>query len=80
MIATRVYEEVVDFLASGASPEQIVAYAPSEEAKARVWELIQREKAGGLPQMEADELAVYMQLEHIVRLAKARARVRLTSK
>jgi hypothetical protein len=80
MVATRVYEEVIDFLASGASPEEIIAYTPSDGAKARVWELIQRKKASELSPEGDEELAVYAQLEHIMRLAKARARIRVTPK
>jgi hypothetical protein len=40
--------------------------------------LIQRKKASELSPEEDEELAVYAQLEHIMRLAKARARIRVT--
>ncbi|MCB9147565.1 MAG: hypothetical protein H6641_02305 [Caldilineaceae bacterium] len=79
MIASPVYEEIIDFLAAGTTPDRIIAFRPSERAKARVEELIHREKTSGLSIEETDELNHYMQLEHIMRLAKARARQYLSS-
>ena len=74
---SRVYEEIIDFLAAGTTPSKIVAFEPSAEAKARVNEMIQREKTTGLSVEENSELAQYLQLEHLMRLAKARARAHL---
>jgi len=73
---TRVYEEIIDFLAGGFTPDSLIAYQPSEEAKSRVEDLIAREKAEGLTAEEISELNHYMELEHILTLAKARARAR----
>ena len=39
MPMTRVYEEISDFVAAGNSPRDVVAYQPSEAAKARVTDL-----------------------------------------
>jgi hypothetical protein len=75
---TRAYEEVIDFIAAGTSPQEVIAFQPSEEAKARVADLIHREKTTGLSSEETAELEHYLQLEHIMRLAKARARAYLT--
>jgi hypothetical protein len=74
----QAYEEIIDFIAAGTSPSEVVAFQPSEAAKARVAELIHREKTTGLSLEETNELSHYMQLEHIMRLAKARARLHLT--
>ena len=73
----RAYEEIIDFIAAGTTPRRVVAFQPSEEAKARVAELIEREKASGLSPEESTELNHYLQLEHLMRLAKARARAHL---
>lgn len=73
----RAYEELIDFLAAGTSPLQIVAFRPSEDARARVEELLVREKSDGLSGEESSELNHYLQLEHLMRLAKARARAHL---
>jgi hypothetical protein len=73
MSTLRAYEEVVDFIAAGTSPQNVVAFRPSETAKERVADLIQREKTTSLSPDEKSELDHYMQLEHLMRLAKARA-------
>ncbi|HYU35743.1 MAG TPA: hypothetical protein VEW48_26600 [Thermoanaerobaculia bacterium] len=69
----RAYEELIDFIAAGSSPRSVIAFRPSEATRARVAELLSREKAGGLTPDEGSELEHYLQLEHIMRLAKARA-------
>ncbi|BAU14559.1 hypothetical protein LEP3755_51080 [Leptolyngbya sp. NIES-3755] len=74
MAMSRAYEEVIDFIAAGTTPSNIVDFQPSEESKQRVADLIYREKTIGLTQEETSELDHYMQLEHLMRLAKARAR------
>jgi hypothetical protein len=74
MSTNKAYEEVIDFLAAGTSPGNLIAFRPSEEAKQRVAALIEREKAATLTSDEKSELEHYMQLEHLMRLAKARAR------
>ena len=74
MIASPVYEEIIDFLAAGTTPDSIIAFRPSAAAKAHVEELIHREKTAGLSADETTELNHYMQLEHLMRLAKIRAR------
>jgi hypothetical protein len=67
------YEEIVDFIAAE-SPSRVIAFRPSESTRARVADLLARERAGSLRAEEASELEHYLQLEHIMRLAKARAR------
>ena len=74
MPMTRAYEEIIDFIAAGASPHDVMTYQPSVASKARVADLIQQEKTTGLSPEEAAELDHYLQLEHVMRLAKARAR------
>lgn len=75
----RAYEEIIDWLANGFTPAALVAYRPSEAVRERVAELIGKEKTDGLTSSEATELAHYLQLEHLLRLAKARARHRLAA-
>lgn len=74
MSTIKAYDEVIDFIAAGSAPGDVVAFRPSEEAKERVRHLIEREKSATLSPAEKSELEHYMQLEHIMRLAKARAR------
>ena len=70
---TKAYEELVDFIAAGTKPDDVIAYEPSEATKERVANLIHKEKTNGLTPEDKSELDHYMQLEHIMRLAKARA-------
>jgi hypothetical protein len=79
MIASPAYEEIVEFIAAGTTPSSVVAFRPSEAVKARVADLIDREKTEGLTADETAELNHYMQLEHLMRLAKARARKHLVN-
>jgi hypothetical protein len=74
----RAYEEVIDFIAAGTTPDSLVAFHPSSEVKERVADLLYREKTTGLSSDEKAELDHYMQLEHLMRLAKARARQHIT--
>ncbi len=74
LFAIKVYEEVVDFIAAGTTPQNVIAFRPSDAAQERVEDLLSREKEGELSPAEKSELNHYLQLEHLMRLAKARAR------
>jgi hypothetical protein len=74
MSLARAYEEVVDFIAGGTTPSTVASYRPSPEVRERVADLIHREKNEGLSSEETSELDHYMQIEHLMRLAKARAK------
>jgi hypothetical protein len=76
--ASPVYLEIIDFIAAGTTPEAVTHFQPSVEAQRRVAELIQREKEQPLSPDERAELDHFMELEHILRMAKARARQILT--
>lgn len=67
------YEEIVDFIASGTTPDSVIKFRPSESTRLRVLDLVQRQKASGLNEEETAELHRYLELEHIMRMAKARA-------
>jgi hypothetical protein len=73
------YEEFVDFIAGGTTPQGVVDFRPSEETRGLVEDLIRREKTTGLSGPEKANLQYYLQFEHLMRLAKARARQRLSA-
>lgn len=73
----KAYEEVIEFIAAGTSPSSVIGFQASSATREWVAELIYREKTTGLSPEEASELDHYLQLEHIMRLAKARARQHL---
>jgi hypothetical protein len=71
---TLAYEEIVDFIAHGSNPADVARFQPSEHAVARVRTLVEREKNGSITDAETRELEQASQLEHLMRLAKAKAR------
>ncbi|HEX5869301.1 MAG TPA: hypothetical protein VFY65_02730 [Longimicrobium sp.] len=79
MDATPAYLEVVDFIATGPTPDRIAAFRPSDAARKRVLELLQRQQTGEIQPQEASELDDYLQLEHLMRLIKDRARQHLAA-
>jgi len=68
------YLEVIDFLAAGTTPESLIGFRPSATVQARVADLIQREQEASLSPDEMQELADFLQLEHLMIMAKAQAR------
>ena len=68
------YFEIIEFIAAGTTPEAVVHFRPSSEAQQRVVELIEREREGSLSVDEKAELDHFVELEHILRMAKAKAR------
>jgi hypothetical protein len=74
MSAPRSYDEIIDFIAAGTTPEGVVAFHPSDGVQQRVAELVERSKNDGISSEEQSELEDFLQLEHIMIMAKARAR------
>jgi hypothetical protein len=74
MDAARSYDEIVDFIAKGTTPESVIAFRPSAALQERVAELSERASDGTITGVERSELEDCLQLEHIMVMAKARAR------
>ena len=70
----RAYDEIVEFIAAGTTPESVAHFESSQQTKEYVADLIHKEKTAGLTPDESSELDHFMKLEHLMRLAKARAR------
>jgi hypothetical protein len=77
MTESRAYDEFVNFIAAGPSSELVATFQPSEATREHVADLVAREKTTGLSAEEMSELDHYLHVEHLMRLAKARARTRL---
>ena len=73
----KAYQEIVEWISAGPSVQQVADFQASASVKERVANLIHKEKTAGLLPEEKSELDHYEELEHIMRLAKARARQRL---
>lgn len=67
-----VYDELAFFLAN-LSPRKVLAYKASSKAQQRVSILLEKNSSTGLTPDENAEMERYMTVEHIVRLAKAKA-------
>jgi hypothetical protein len=76
-IMASAYDETIEFLARGITPEELVAFRPSAAAGERFEWLVQKEKTDGLLADEREELDRFMEIERVLSLAKARARARL---
>ena len=72
MVASAIFDEFVDFIASK-SPQDVIAFRPSEQSSQRYELLIHKEKTEGLSGDEQKELLNFQILEHIMRRAKAKA-------
>ncbi len=68
--------ELVDYIVDS-NPERFADFQTSEKTRERVWELVRREKNEGLTDKEKAELDNYAQLEHLLRLAKSKARIKI---
>ena len=73
-VTSPIYFEIIDFIAAGTTPQSVADFRPSPETQQRLAHLIELEKAGGLSPEEKAEVDHFMELEHILRMAKARAR------
>jgi len=74
MATNSVYLEIVDFFASGTTPQTVIDFQPSPAAQQRALELLELSKQDHLTPEQESELEHFTELEHILRMAKARAR------
>ena len=67
-------DEVAEFLATRPSPDEMLAFQPSEDVEARFAELVANQRSVGLSDEEQEELEQFRQTEMLLRLLKARLR------
>jgi hypothetical protein len=72
-LPNQVYRYILEFLASGPTPEALMAFGPTPEMQARVNELLEKNRAGRLAPKENQELEEYVRVDHLLTLLKARA-------
>lgn len=70
---TKVYDEIIEFIAAGTTPQSIIDFKLSAIAQERLEDLVYRHNAGELTPEERRELDHFLTLEHIMTLIKARA-------
>jgi hypothetical protein len=69
--------DVLELLATLPTPEEILNLRPSARLSARVAELIEKSRAGEMTPLDEDEWEGYEYLEHLARMAKAAAQLKL---
>lgn len=65
--------EVFEILAGIPTPTEILALRPSEALQARLSVLLEKNRTEGLTPEEEEEWERYQYLEHLIRIAKAKA-------
>ncbi len=73
-------DEVLDFLLSQPTAEQVVTLRASEAAQERLRYLLDGSRNNALNDAERNELEVYVQLDNLVARLKARARLKLAER
>lgn len=71
------FDEVMEFLASTPTPEQIIALQPSPAMQSRLSYLLEMNRKGILSPEEINELEEFSQLEHFMRMLKIKAHQKL---
>jgi hypothetical protein len=69
--------EVLEFLAGLPTPEEILALRPSEELQRQIAGLLEQSRTIGLTAEEERSWQHYEYVEHLVRVAKAKALLKL---
>lgn len=73
----QLVDEVVEFLASTPTPQQVIAFTPSDALQNRASYLLEVNRAGTLTSEERAELDEFGRLNHFMSMLKARARAKL---
>jgi hypothetical protein len=69
--------DVLELLAAFPEPEDILRLRPSTRLSARVAELIEKSRSGEMTPSDQEDWERYEYLEHLIRMAKAAAQVKL---
>lgn len=72
-----IYDELLDYLLQKATPEEILAFQPSEKAQERAGQLLDRNNAGTLNSVEKLELDQMLYFDRKISVLKARAAAQL---
>jgi len=70
-------EIVTDFLGSAPSLEEIAAYRLPDELQSRAHVLLEKNQRDMLSEAERAEMEEFRQIDHLLTLVKAKARLRL---
>jgi hypothetical protein len=71
--------DVLELLAALPTPEEILNLRPSPRLSARVAEMVEKSRTGEMTPLDEEDWEKYEYLEHLVRMAKAAAQLKLAS-
>lgn len=69
--------QILETLATLPTPEEVLSLRPSEALQARITELLRKNRTEGLSESEEKEWQRYEYVEHLVRIAKAKAKSKI---
>ncbi len=72
------FAEIIDFLASTPTPENIVAFKPSDRLEQRLSYLLEQNRQDALTIEGRNELDEFLRMNHFMNMLKIRARQKLT--
>jgi hypothetical protein len=73
------FDEILEFLASTPSPEQIIAYTPPEALQQRLSALLEKNRSGQLSESEQIELDEFLRMNRFMSRLKIKARQKLSA-
>lgn len=76
-LVRSIMDIVTDFLGSAPSLEEIAAYRLPGEIQDRAHRLLDKNRSGSLSDEERAEMEEFRQLDHLLTLVKAKARLKL---
>jgi hypothetical protein len=71
------FSEIIDFLASTPTPEDIIAFKPSDRLEQRLSDLLKRNRQDALTAEGRAELDEFLRMNHFMNMLKIRAREKL---
>jgi hypothetical protein len=77
---TILFDEILDFLASTPTPQQIIAFKPSDTLQERLDDLLERNRQETLMPDEREELDEFLRMNHFMNMLVIRARQKLSEK
>ena len=79
MVTYRPIDEVINFITSFPKPEDVLAYKAPDSIQNRVEDLLYKKQTSNLDDDETEELNKFMLINHIIIMAKKRAKKSLAA-
>lgn len=75
---TDLFDDILDFLVSGPSPQAIIAYKPPAHLDQRLQDLMEKHSRDEVSPDERAELDEFLRMSHLLNRLKVRARKKLS--